>query len=209
MMPISDSPPARRNGSGVRSYFANPRGWLGWLAGQVMAFGNRERNTWVVSLLNLHPADHVLEIAFGPGVGIGLVTRRVASGLDAGIDRSDVMLPQATTSRRSATSVSSYARELPRSFLTLPTLSRWSSPSNVAQFCPSPAETVAEIRRVLQPGGRIALAVQPRNKGANEQTANETAEMLLRALTGAGSSAVTQQRKATQPVFPVCAPTRK
>jgi hypothetical protein len=49
------------------------------MAGWVMAHrpSNRQRNSWVVSLLDVRPADRVLEIGFGPGLAIGELSRRV------------------------------------------------------------------------------------------------------------------------------------
>jgi hypothetical protein len=44
----------------------------GRLAGSQMASrsSNRQRNAWVVSLLELKPTYRVLEIGFGPGIAI-------------------------------------------------------------------------------------------------------------------------------------------
>src|SRR5215471_12726753 len=46
----------------------HPRGAAGRVTAWEMAHrpSNRQRNGWVVSLLGVQPADHVLEIGFGP-----------------------------------------------------------------------------------------------------------------------------------------------
>jgi ubiquinone/menaquinone biosynthesis C-methylase UbiE len=67
---------------------------------------NRQRNSWVVSLLDLRPADRVLEINFGPGLAIAELARRAGdSGHVYGIDHSDVMLPQAARRNAAAMNV--------------------------------------------------------------------------------------------------------
>jgi hypothetical protein len=46
----------------------HPRGAAGSVTGWVFAHrpSNRQRNRWAVSLLDIRPADQVLEIGFGP-----------------------------------------------------------------------------------------------------------------------------------------------
>src|SRR4051812_642204 len=83
----------------------NPRGIVGHAEGWLFAYrpSNRRRNAWAVELLDVRPADRVLEIGFGPGRAIAALARR--SEHVYGIDRSEVMLRQA--SRRNAASLRS------------------------------------------------------------------------------------------------------
>jgi hypothetical protein len=62
----------------IRAQFGHPTGFWGRAAGLLMAHrpSNRRRSAWVVSLLDVRPEDRVLEIGFGPGVGV--VERRRA-----------------------------------------------------------------------------------------------------------------------------------
>lgn len=86
--------------------FGHPQGTAGSVAGWVMAHrpSNRQRNSWVVSLLDVQPTDRVLEIGFGPGLAIAELSRRVGdSGHVYGIDHSEVMLRLAT--RRNASAI--------------------------------------------------------------------------------------------------------
>ena len=52
--------------------FGRPRGALGRLGGVIMARSNAAIARSVISLLDVHPGDQVLEVGFGPGVGIQL-----------------------------------------------------------------------------------------------------------------------------------------
>src|SRR5262245_33058775 len=79
--------------------FGNPRGLAGRVAGWVMAnrSSNRQRNSWVVSQLDVQPGERVLEVGFGPGLAVAELSCRVGdSGHVFGIDHSSVMVRQAT-----------------------------------------------------------------------------------------------------------------
>ena len=56
----------------VVGQFHSPHGMGGHVAGWVMGHrsSNRERNRWVVSLLDVQPTDRVLEVGFGPGIAV-------------------------------------------------------------------------------------------------------------------------------------------
>jgi ubiquinone/menaquinone biosynthesis C-methylase UbiE len=173
----------------VVAQFHHPRGTGGRLAGQVMArrTSNRQRNVWVVALLDVQPADRVLEIGFGPGLAIAELSRRIgARGHVYGIDHSDVMLRQAT--RRNAAAIAAGRVTLSRASVDqLP--AALSGPFdavlavNSHGFWPRPADRLGELRRRLRPGGRIAIASQPRCPGATASTSrtagNEIEALLL------------------------------
>jgi SAM-dependent methyltransferase len=79
----------------VYSQFGEPRGTLGRLAGYIMANrpSNIERNDWALSLLEIKPADRILEIGFGPGIAAGKAAAQASEVV--GIDRSALMVHQA------------------------------------------------------------------------------------------------------------------
>jgi SAM-dependent methyltransferase len=153
----------------------HPRGAAGSVTGWVFAHrpSNRQRNRWVVSLLGVRPADRVLEIGFGPGVAVAELVR-AGAGHVYGADHSGVMLRQA--SRRNAaairaglvTLVSAPADQLPA---TLDGPFDAILAVNSLGFWPAPAERLTDLRRRLAPGGRIAIASQPRCPGATAATA--------------------------------------
>ena len=57
-----------------------------------MSRGNEPAIRWTISLLDIQPDDHILEIGFGPGVGIEYAAQKAAKGLVAGIDASETMV---------------------------------------------------------------------------------------------------------------------
>jgi SAM-dependent methyltransferase len=181
----------------------HPRGAAGRVTGWVFAHrpSNRRRNGWAVSLLDVQPSDRVLEIGFGPGVAVSELVRAGARHV-YGIDHSAVMLRQA--SRRNAAAIRT-------GWVTLVNASVDQLPAaldgrfdailavNSLGFWPSPTERLAELRRRLAPGGRIAIVSQPRCPGATAGTSRSAAvevEDLLR------SSGFTQIRTETLPLNP-------
>ncbi len=76
--------------------FGRPRGILGRLGGIIMARSNQQCAAWVIDLLDIQPHDRVLEVGFGPGVGLHLLARSASAGYVAGVDYSEAMVAQAT-----------------------------------------------------------------------------------------------------------------
>ncbi len=185
--------------------FGHPRGAAGSVAGWVMAHrpSNRQRNSRVVSLLDVQPTDRVLEIGFGPGLAIAELSRRVGpSGHVYGIDRSEVMLRQAT--KRNAAAI-----QAGRVTLTLGAVEELPPALdgpfdailavNALGFWTAPTERLEELRRRLTPGGRIAIASQPRCPGATRNTSLDAAREITDLLRVAG---FTQMRTETLDLDP-------
>jgi ubiquinone/menaquinone biosynthesis C-methylase UbiE len=172
--------------------FGHPRGIGGRLAGGVMAHrsSNRQRNRWVVSLLDVQPTDRVLEIGFGPGLAIAELSRRATRGTVYGIDRSDVMLQQAT--KRNAAAVRAKHVQLVQA--SVEQLPPFDEPLdailavNSLGFWSAPAQRLAKLRTLLRPGGRIAIATQPRCPGATKETSAQAARQIEDLLHTAGFS---------------------
>jgi SAM-dependent methyltransferase len=180
-----------------------PRGAAGTVSGWVFAHrpSNRQRNRWVVSLLAVRPADRVLEIGFGPGVAVTALAR-AGAGHVYGIDHSAVMLRQA--SRRNAAAIRAGRVTLVNASVDQipPTLN---GPFDVIlavnslAFWPAPAERLAELRRRLAPGGRVAIVSQPRCHGATADTSRSAADGIENLLRGAGFTQMSTETLALSP----------
>ncbi|WP_329048484.1 class I SAM-dependent methyltransferase [Amycolatopsis sp. NBC_01488] len=168
--------------------FHHPHGIGGRVAGRVMAHrsSNRRRNVWVVSLLDVQPEDRVLEVGFGPGIALGELAARATRGRVYGVDHSAVMVERASRRTRAA------ADRIELVHASVVHLPSFGEPLdavlavNNAGFWPDPPERLRELRRLLRPGGRIALASQPRCPGADRGTTARAARELQDLLTQAG-----------------------
>jgi ubiquinone/menaquinone biosynthesis C-methylase UbiE len=162
---------------------------------------NRQRNRWVVSLLGIRPTDRVLEVGFGPGVAVAELVR-ASAGHVYGADHSPVMLRQA--SRRNAaairagrvTLVDAPVDQLPAALdgpfdaiLAVNSLGFW----------PGPAERLADLRRRLVPGWRMAIAAQPRCPGATAGMARSAAGEIENLLRSAGFTQLRTEMLALSP----------
>ena len=185
--------------------FGRPRGMAGSVAGWVMAHrrSNRQRNHWAVSLLDVQPTDRVLEIGFGPGVALAELSRRAGeAGHVYGIDRSEVMLRHA--SKHNAAAIAAGRVSLSRATVDqLPPGLDGPFDAvlavNSLGFWPAPIQRLAELRRRLRPGGRIAIASQPRCPGATASTSRAAAREIEAMLHDAG---YTQTRTETLELKP-------
>jgi ubiquinone/menaquinone biosynthesis C-methylase UbiE len=181
----------------------HPRGTAGSVTGWMFAHrpSNRQRNGWVVSLLDVRTASQVLEIGFGPGLAVAALVH-AGAGHVYGVDHSGVMLRQAYRRNAAAiragrvTLINASVDRLPAALdgpfdaiLAVNSLGFW----------PAPAERLAELRRRLAPGGRIAIASQPRCPGATADTSRSAANEIEDLLRSAGFA---QTRTETLPLSP-------
>jgi ubiquinone/menaquinone biosynthesis C-methylase UbiE len=143
----------------VMRMFGRPRGVLGRLGGVVMARVNAQAALEVVDLLDVRPADEILEIGFGPGVGIRLLAERAGAGYVAGIDTSPEMLAQAA--KRNAQAMRDGRVDLKLdSVEALPFADESFDKAfaiNSMQVWPDALSGLREARRVLRPGGNVVL----------------------------------------------------
>jgi len=154
----------------VRSFitkqFGNPRGLLGRFIGDRMARGNIYDAQWTISLLNIQPQHHLLEIGFGPGVSTLMASAQASKGFIAGIDHSETMVQAA--SQRNAVAIQAGHMELKQGDVNaLPYPDRsfdivYSLHS--IYFWQNPLDCLKEIKRVLKPEGLLAITIQPKDK---------------------------------------------
>src|SRR3954447_6608583 len=86
----------------VEDNFRRPEGWSGRLVGHAMALQHKSLTVWTLGQMNVRPADHVLDMGCGGGMGIKLLASIATRGLVRGLDYSPEMVRQATHRNRNA-----------------------------------------------------------------------------------------------------------
>jgi ubiquinone/menaquinone biosynthesis C-methylase UbiE len=190
-----------------------PEGILGKLVGPFMKVANQQLNNWTIDLLDIKPADRVLELGFGPGLGICKVAAITTEGLAAGIDFSELMVQKAKA--RNAAAVSAGRVDLKRGDVSsLPYDDETFDKVIAVQliyFCQPPQVFLKESRRVLKPGGKIAVTFVAKDDMAKykfTQTgvfALYTDQDVLKLLTEAGFTQAHFQIKQVTQGIGICA----
>jgi ubiquinone/menaquinone biosynthesis C-methylase UbiE len=143
--------------------FGRPRGVLGRLGGVIMARMNQQCAAWVIDLLEVQPNDRILEVGFGPGVGIELLAKAAPEGYVAGVDPSQEMVDQARA-RNAQAIISGHVDLRYGSAESLPFDDNTFNKAlaiNSMHVWTDAAAGLREIRRVMQAGGRMALGFTP------------------------------------------------
>jgi ubiquinone/menaquinone biosynthesis C-methylase UbiE len=150
--------------SALNKHYSRPKGVMGRLAGEVMVRQHRPETSWTIRLLDIQPADTVLEVGFGAGQGIKLAAEQINDGLIIGIDLSEEMVRVAKKRNAAAVKAGHVAlsqgniTDLPfedqhfDKIMTIHTLYFWSEPHG-------PSQALSELCRVLKPGGRLVITL--------------------------------------------------
>jgi len=192
--------------------FAHPTGFLGRLAGWVMANrpSNRQRNTWAVEQLDLRPRDRVLEVGSGPGLALQMIAARLSGGGLVGIDHSSAMLAQAKRRNRAAvaegkvrllhTSVEELVADAAGSHGPFDKILA----VNVAMFWQNCDETIAGLASLLRPGGILAVLHQPRVAPVTSEAARQAASQFEESMARASLGPVDVRELTTLSPIAVC-----
>ncbi|MGH2785520.1 MAG: class I SAM-dependent methyltransferase [Actinomycetota bacterium] len=144
----------------VIGQLAHPRGVLAPATAFMLNIVNRPINRWATGSLELTGSEDVLDVGFGGGIGLELVSRRLTSGRLFGVDISEEMADRAA--RRFADDPrGGSALVLVGDVSKLPfadaSFDRAYS-VNAVFFWPDPVAGIAEIHRVMRPGGLAVIA---------------------------------------------------
>lgn len=192
----------------LRAQFGRPTGVWGSIAGGIMARtpSNNHRIQWTLGLLEIKPSDRVLEIGFGPGIAIALASKLARNGVVTGVDHSKVMVRQAAR-RNAAAAREGRVALLLGSAASLPDFERPFDKIftiNSIHFWSKPLDCLKQLRRLLKPGGLVAVTIQPRSRSATHETTRMIGEDLLRTLESAGFSECRLEIRPAKPVSVAC-----
>lgn len=158
-----------------------PTGLLGQAVGSKMIRQHAPETAWTIALLDIKPTDQVLEIGFGAGRAIELIAAQTPHGSVAGIDLSPTMVQ--ASRRRNAQALNAGRVDLRQGTVErMPFQDRQFDKLfsiHSLYFWPEPQPAIAEIARVLRPGGLLALTFSP---GKVDEQPNESVQQTVKLL---------------------------
>ncbi|HKJ30461.1 MAG TPA: class I SAM-dependent methyltransferase [Balneolales bacterium] len=185
--------------------FGKPEGLVGHFLGMIMAKSNRKLGEWTIFVSELMDGEDVLEIGFGPGTTIQLISEKFPNTFIAGIDHSDVMVKQATKRNKKAIREGKI-EVFPGSVSKIP----YENDSfdkvyaiNSFQFWPDRLQNLKEVKRVLKHEGKIVITMQPRWAKTDEEVKHMGKEV-SGWLTDAGYKDIKIDFKSMKPISVVC-----
>lgn len=140
-----------------------PEGVVGGWVSKIMDRGNHPMALHAVGSLDLEPGSRVLDLGFGGGVSIALMLAHEPSCRVVGVDMSGSMVRHARARFESA--ITSGALRLEEGSVEALPLDDASVDAalsnNTVYFWPDLERGLAELHRVLRPGGSLVLGIRP------------------------------------------------
>jgi len=140
-----------------------PGGWIGkMLYGHLAAWGHKPLTKWAMNFMDVQATDRVLDAGCGGGMAIQLIAQIAIEGFVAGVDYSEDMVQQAL--RRNAAAVRAGRAEIRHGNVAALPYDDESFDKVIGvetfYFWPDPVANLREVRRVIRPGGLVALAME-------------------------------------------------
>jgi arsenite methyltransferase len=162
--PVADATLPKNTGA-IQAAWASGIGSM--LYDNAQAFARKYVSAWQLPTewLEIPAGGVALDIGSGPGNVTAALARAAGSdGLALGIDISEPMLARAVEAQagRNVGFMRADAQQLPFRDETVDAVTSLA----VLQLVPNPSATLAEIARVLKPGGRVAIMVPTAGRGA-------------------------------------------
>ncbi|QHE50802.1 class I SAM-dependent methyltransferase [Pontibacillus sp. HMF3514] len=188
------------------SQFSKPKGLIGRIVGFIMYRENAAISKWTLSFLDIQSDEHVLEIGFGPGYCIRSLCKTYRDIHVTGLDPSGTMVEEAT--RRNQKWVDEGRVELKEAkagevdvvskpidkVITINNITYWEDP----------VRTLNNLKTRMRKAGRIAITLQPHEKGASDQTAELAGDQIRSFLEQAGFEYVRVHHRPGKPNKTTC-----
>jgi ubiquinone/menaquinone biosynthesis C-methylase UbiE len=160
------------------------------VAAHLVARLTADANRWMIDLLEVGAGDRVLDVGCGPGLAVAYAA--ASDSRAVGVDASPTMVRQA--GRRNRAAIRRGRVEIHRADATrLPfadaTFTKVGS-LNSLQFWTDPDQGLAELHRVLEPGGTVAVVLMARSDEPEGPSPPVWVTDIMAGLAGAGFAGV-------------------
>ncbi|WP_226671369.1 class I SAM-dependent methyltransferase [Metabacillus litoralis] len=189
-----------------KKQFSKPDGFLGVIAGKIMALENRKLNSWTISSLGIKDHDVVLEIGYGSGMSMEKILKQHKNIMIDGIDVSETMQKQAAKRLDhdiKNQKVHLMIGDVEKVNLNPCTYNKIMTVNNYTIW-DHPEKGLANLYDSLKPKGKIAITMQPREENASSAKTRMFAKQIFNDLTTCGFLDIKVQFKRIRPELAVC-----
>ncbi|MFE5473116.1 class I SAM-dependent methyltransferase [Bacillus safensis] len=197
--------------STISKTFSRPKGWLGSIAGLIMANENKALNQWAIRHLDLTDDENILEIGYGPGYSIKHMLKHYQDLHIDGLDASSTMQEQAqsrVSKRAKDKQVRLYVGKIEKTRLPGEQYDKVLSVNNFTIW-DDPKTGLLNLYHTLKPGGTLVIVMQPREKGADAKRTKEMGENILNDIQFAGFDQFSIEYEEIRPTLAVCVTAKK
>ncbi|USD83290.1 class I SAM-dependent methyltransferase [Bacillus safensis] len=197
--------------STISKTFSRPKGWLGSIAGFIMANENKALNQWAIRHLDLTDGENILEIGYGPGYSIKHMLKHYKDLHIDGLDASSTMQEQAqsrVSKRAKDKQVRLYVGKIEKTRLPGEQYDKVLSVNNFTIW-DDPKTGLLNLYHTLKPGGTLVIVMQPREKGADAKRTEEMGENILNDIQFAGFDQISIEYEEIRPTLAVCVTAKK
>ncbi|PTA83010.1 SAM-dependent methyltransferase [Bacillus sp. Nf3] len=197
--------------STISKTFSRPKGWLGSIAGLIMANENKSLNQWAIRHLDLTDGENILEIGYGPGYSIKHMLKHYQDLHIDGLDASSIMQEQAqsrVSKRAKDKQVRLYVGKIEKTRLPGEQYDKVLSVNNFTIW-DDPKTGLLNLYHTLKPGGTLVIVMQPREKGADANRTKEMGENILNDMQFAGFDQFSIEYEDIRPTLAVCVTAKK
>ncbi|KAB3538266.1 class I SAM-dependent methyltransferase [Bacillus safensis] len=195
----------------ISKTFSRPKGWLGSIAGLIMANENKALNQWAIRRLDLTDGENILEIGYGPGYSIKHMLKHYQDLHIDGLDASSTMQEQAqsrVSKRAKDKQVRLYVGKIEKTRLPGEQYDKVLSVNNFTIW-DDPKTGLLNLYHTLKPGGTLVIVMQPREKGADAKRTKEMGKNILNDLQFAGFDQFSIEYEQIRPTLAVCVTAKK
>ena len=195
----------------ISKTFSRPKGWIGSIAGLIMANENKALNQWAIRHLDLTDGENILEIGYGPGYSIKHMLKHYDDLHIDGLDASSTMQEQAqsrVSKRAKDKQVRLYVGKIEKTRLPGEQYDKVLSVNNFTIW-DEPKTGLLNLYHTLKPGGTLVIVMQPREKGADANRTKEMGENILNDVQFAGFDHLSVEYEEIRPTLAVCVTAKK
>jgi len=192
----------------LSAQFRRPHGPLGRVAGRIMSRrpSNVERTAWTVDLLDLPTGARLLELGYGPGLGIEAALQSSPDAQVVGIDHSPSMRAMAARRNRAAvrdgraTLLVGDAQAPPEDLGLFDAIFC----CNVWLFWNEAEATIGLMAGLLAPGGKLAITHLPRGSAPSAADTDDAADLIETQMRSSGLDDLNRSYLPLDPAPAVC-----